>query len=433
MRVLWLTQSQLPAATGQASMVFGGWHEGLRSALEEHEPDIELGIVSLGAILHEPRRAGNATYYSLHYARGGGRARRAARTWWHSFMLPRGVVDEAAEIGRRFAPDLVHVHGTEHYLGLAALQVEAPAVATLQGIANVYDRFVLDGFTCPEVIRSIFTRDFLRGTGIVHGQISMHHRAQVESRIIGHLSSFIGQTDWDRDVLRLLKPSATYYHSECLMQQAFYEHVWRRPEGPEKTIYCTSGAAPYKGLEMMIEAVALLRKAGYRHVRLRIAGPIPDSNMWAPLARRASRSHVTDAITWLGPLGADGLVGELQTSDVYVLPSHIENQPNSLLEAMLLGVPCVAAAVGGVAELVEHGRSGLVFHDSDAFALAAAVARLLDDPDYACSMGEAARDQAHARYGREQVAHRTRQIYDDVISAASGQNGRPASGSMLPA
>jgi glycosyltransferase involved in cell wall biosynthesis len=400
-------------------MIFGGWHEGLRSALEEFEPDVELGVVSLGPVMHEPSRAGNATYYSLHEPRGGGRSRRAARAWWESAALPRGVVREAAEIGRRFKPELVHIHGTEHYLGLAALQVPAPAVATLQGIANVYDRFVLDGFTCSEVIRSVFTRDFLRGTGIVHGQMSMHHRALVESRIVGGLSSFIGQTDWDRDVLRLLNPPATYYHSECIMQRAFYEHAWRRPEAPVKTIYCTSGAAPYKGLEMLIEALALLRSAGYRQLRLKVAGPIPDSTMWAPLSRRAARRSVTDAVTWLGPLGADGLVRELQTADVYVLPSHIENQPNSLLEAMLLGVPCVAAAVGGVPELIAHGRSGLIYHDSDAFALAAAVARLLDDPDYACSLGETARVQAHARYDREAVAHRTGEIYRAVVAAAT--------------
>ena len=58
-RVLWLTQSQLPAATGQSSMIFGGWHEGLRSALEEYEPDVELGVVSLGAVRMD--RLGPAT------------------------------------------------------------------------------------------------------------------------------------------------------------------------------------------------------------------------------------------------------------------------------------------------------------------------------------------------------------------------------------
>ena len=159
MRVLWLTQAQLPAVTGESSMIFGGWHEGLRSALEEFEPEVELGIVSLGAVRHKPLRVGNATYFSLHQPHGGGRARRAARAWWGNGIVPRRTIREAAAVGGRFRPDIVHIHGTEHFLGLAALQLQLPSVATLQGIASVYERFVLDGFSCPEVVRSMFARN----------------------------------------------------------------------------------------------------------------------------------------------------------------------------------------------------------------------------------------------------------------------------------
>jgi glycosyltransferase involved in cell wall biosynthesis len=112
------------------------------------------------------------------------------------------------------------------------------------------------------------------------------------------------------------------------------------------------------------------------------------------------------------------LVVELKGADLYVLPSHIENQPNSLLEAMLLGVPCVAALVGGVAELVEPGVSGLVYHDSDPFALAAAIAKVLDEPDAARSLGEAAQSRARSRYDREAIAHTTREIYHKVLALA---------------
>ena len=316
MRVLWLTQSQLPAATGQSSMIFGGWHEGLRSALEEFEPELELGIVSLGAVRHEPLQVANASYFSLPMPQGGGRARRAARAWWSNTVVPRAVVSEAAAAGRGFRPDIVHVHGTEHFLGLAALQMPYPAVATLQGIASVYERFVLDGFSCPEVARSVFTRDFIRGTSLVHGHVQMRHRAQVEARIVDGLSFFMGQTDWDRDVLKLLNPAATYFHTECIMQRDFYEHTWRQQDRPLKTVYCTSGAAPYKGLEMLIEALALLRRGGYTNVGLRVAGPIPDSMMWSPLARLAARRGVGDHIAWLGPQPASGLVRELLDTDL---------------------------------------------------------------------------------------------------------------------
>jgi glycosyltransferase involved in cell wall biosynthesis len=422
-RVLWLTQSQLPAATGEPAMIFGGWHEGLRSALEDFEPDVELGIISWGSVVHEPFRRGNATYFSLGVPPANGRVRRAARAWRTITTVPLDAVEEAVAIARRFRPDIVHIHGTEHFLGLAALRLPFPSVATLQGIASVYERFVLDGSSCVEVARSVATRDFLRGTGLLHGYAHMRHRAAVERRIVNGVSCFMGQTEWDRSVLKLLNPSAVYFHTECIMQRGFYEHTWRQPSRPGSTIYCTSGAAPYKGLEMLVEAVALLRDGGYADVRLRVAGPIPDSMMWSPLARVVRRRRVESLVNWLGPLPAGGLIEELTHADVYVLPSHIENQPNSLLEAMLLGAPCVAASVGGVAELVDHGVSGLVYHDSDPFALAAAIARLIDDPGLARSLGEKARLEAHSRYDRETVAHRTREIYEEVLASASRRIG----------
>ena len=420
MRVLWLTQSQLPAATGQSSMLFGGWHEGLRSALEEFEPDLELGIISWGPVQHQPIRRGNATHFSLSQRPANGRMGRAVRAWRTVGVVPLDAVEEAVAIARCFRPDIVHVHGTEHFLGLAALQIPVPSIATLQGIASVYERFVLDGFSCSEVARSLMTRDFARGASPLHSYAHMRNRARVERRIVSGLSYFMGQTDWDRDVLKLLNPSADYFRTECIMQRDFYEHSWRQPKRPWKTIYCTSGGAPYKGLEMLIEAMALLRDGGYLNLHLRVAGPIPNSMMWSSLARRARRRAVERQIDWLGPLSASGLVVELEGADLYVLPSHIENQPNSLLEAMLLGVPCVAASVGGVAELVEHGVSGLVYHDSDPFALAAAIAKVLDEPDAARSLGEAAQSRARARYDRETIAHTTKEIYQKVLALALG-------------
>jgi glycosyltransferase involved in cell wall biosynthesis len=414
---------QLPAATGDSGMIFGGWLEGLRSALEEYVPDVELGIASLGSVDHAPFEQGNATYFALPMPPAEGRLGRALQAWRMSSVLQPQLVEEAVSIAGRFGPDVVHVHGTEHFLGLAALGTPTPAVATLQGIANVYQRFVLDGYTFGEVVGSVATRDFIRGASPLHSQESMRRRARVEARIVSGLHHFMGQTDWDRDVLKLLNPSATYYHTECIMQTAFYGGVWAPPRNDRRTIFCTSGAAPYKGVEMLIEALALLRGAGHGDVVLRIAGPIPESMMWAPLSRLARRRGVQDAISWLGSLPADDLVDQLLHADVFVLPSHIENQPNSLLEAMLVGVPCVAAMVGGVAELVEHGVSGLVYHDSDAFALAASVGRMFDDPEAAARMGRLARRRSQKRFDRESIAIRTRDVYEMVAASRAGGAG----------
>jgi hypothetical protein len=124
-------------------MINEGWQEGLRRALERYEPDIELGIVSYGRVTHEPFKSGNATYFSLPVSVPATRAGRIAKAWQTSVVSPEAVC-QAVALGRRFRPDIVHLHGTEHFLGLAALQLPAPCVATLQGIPTVLQRFMLD-------------------------------------------------------------------------------------------------------------------------------------------------------------------------------------------------------------------------------------------------------------------------------------------------
>ena len=92
-----------------------------------------------------------------------------------------------------------------------------------------------------------------------------------------------------------------------------------------------------------------------------------------------------------------------------MLPSHIENESNALIEAMLVGAPSVAAAVGGVPSVVRDGVDAVLYHDSDPFALAGAVGGVLGDPALARRMGEVARERAHATFDRAAVAHRTRE------------------------
>lgn len=420
MRVLWLTQLQLPAATGDTTMALGGWHEGLRMALEEYEPGVELGIVSTGPVRHEPFRRGNATYFSLPSPRVDSRVQRLTAGWRGTTAIPSDAIEEAVSIARRFDPDVIHLHGTEHFLGLAALRLRAPCVATLQGIATICERYMLDTLPVSELGRSVATREFIRASSPFHAYVQMRARARVERQILGGLRYVMGQTRWDHDVVSLLNPSVVYFGCSRALQPAYYDAEWREPSSPEATIFCTSSPSPYKGIETLIEGVGLLVKAGHSGVRLRIAGDFPGSYLWPMLSRLVRRSGLEGVVTWLGPLEPSQIVHELSRASLFVLPSHIENESNALIEAMLVGVPSVAAAVGGVPSVVRDGVDAALYHDSDPFALAGAVARLLDDRAFARLLGANARERAHVRFDREAVAHRTREVYRLVLDAAAG-------------
>ena len=111
---------------------------------------------------------------------------------------------------------------------------------------------------------------------------------------------------------------------------------------------------------------------------------------------------------WIEPRHRDEL---LARATVFVLPSHAEGLPMSLLEAMAAGCPVVATAVGGIPDLVSHGVNGLLVEPGDAQALADAVGRVLADPKLARSLGRAARATVAARFTPGSSLERLGQIY----------------------
>ena len=102
--------------------------------------------------------------------------------------------------------------------------------------------------------------------------------------------------------------------------------------------------------------------------------------------------------------------------DVAVLPSYREAQGLSILEAMALSRPVVASGVGGIPEMIEDGRSGLLVPPHDPEALAAAISRLLLDHPYADTLGKAGRELAHERFCVELMVRAIESIYDEAVA-----------------
>lgn len=104
-------------------------------------------------------------------------------------------------------------------------------------------------------------------------------------------------------------------------------------------------------------------------------------------------------------------------ADVFVLPSHSEGSPNVLLEAMAANLPIVATAVGGVPEVVENNESALLVPANDPQAVAAAIARVLIDPDFARRLTTNSAALVASRYAPEQYVRSLVEIFQEAIKA----------------
>ncbi|MFA4965617.1 MAG: glycosyltransferase family 4 protein [Thermoleophilia bacterium] len=414
MKVLWLTPVQLPAAKGRDA-TSGGWMEGLRRALEACEPEVELTIASCGGVHHDPFREGNAEYLCI--AAGSATPRgRLARLHgrWAVEPVPPGALADCRRIIARVGPDLIHVHGSESFLGLALAGSAVPSVLSLQGIVHAIWRQAAAGLGAADLLRLSMTRDFLHGYGLLHDLRRYRVRARTELKILTLCDAYLGRTAWDRGVLRAVRPDARYYRSDEILQPVFYGQRWEDP-GPAAPIFCTSGASPFKGLETLLDAVAALQGTSAEPVRLRVAGAVRGGALWPLLKRRLADSRLRGRVDLLGVLDPPAILAELRAASVYVQPSHADNSPNALCEAMLVGLPCVASRVGGIPSLIEDGQSGLLCPDREPRMLAQAIGRLLVDRGQAARLGAGAHEAARVRHDPERAAHAVAQVYREEI------------------
>ncbi|MBJ6978094.1 glycosyltransferase family 4 protein [Luteimonas sp. MC1782] len=169
-----------------------------------------------------------------------------------------------------------------------------------------------------------------------------------------------------------------------------------------------------KGLAEFVEAARRLRGEG-RAIEFLLAGD-PDPGNPAAVPEATVRGWAEEGVLeWLGHV--DDMSALFASVDVVVLPSYREGLPKGLIEAAACALPLVTTDVPGCREVVSDGVDGLLVPVRDAAALAAAIARLHDDPELAARLGKAARAKALAEFDEKIVIDRTMAVYRELLPA----------------
>ncbi|HZZ90987.1 MAG TPA: glycosyltransferase family 4 protein [Usitatibacter sp.] len=161
-----------------------------------------------------------------------------------------------------------------------------------------------------------------------------------------------------------------------------------------------------KGIFDLLEAANLLR-GSIPQVRLECAG---DGDL-AKVARYAIALNLGTRVSLPGWVDRAMARELMQRASVFVLPSYAEAQPVSLLEAMAAGCPVIATSVGGIPDVITDEVDGLLVPPGNPEALAAAISRVLREPAFARSLGNAARETIANRYAAGRSLERLEQLY----------------------
>ena len=129
-----------------------------------------------------------------------------------------------------------------------------------------------------------------------------------------------------------------------------------------------------------------------------------------------SKNKLKKKVTMLGALTDEGMKQQFLESSVFVCPSIIENSPNSVGEAMLLGVPVVAARTGGIPDMIAENKDGLLFEKGNVQELAKCILQIWDEPVISAVYGDNAAVHARATHDADANYRRLVEIYKTIIS-----------------
>lgn len=394
MKVLWLCNmipGAVRAAMGESSDGGGLWVDHVLSDLRKRE-DISLLLLA---------RGGNA------------QGRLDERTAYALFSEPEphryeaGLEAMFARLLKSFSPDVIHIWGTEYGHSLAMVKAAGQAgladrvAVSIQGLCGIYARHYCEGL--PEwVCRRYSFRDFIRRDNVSRQQRKFYLRGQMERQTLEEATHVIGRTDWDRAITGQYNPERIYHFCNETLRQPFYQDAWRYEGCKKHRIFASSCVYPVKGFHYLLEAFSIVLER-YPDATLSVTGEpffapgfqekLRQQYYFRYLEKLCRDRGLTDKIDFLGDLNAHEMKKAYLEANVFALPSTIENSPNSLGEAMLLGVPCVAADVGGVSNMLQRGE-GFLYQSTAPYMLAEYMIRVFQLGEEAEKMGALARRHA---------------------------------------
>ena len=194
---------------------------------------------------------------------------------------------------------------------------------------------------------------------------------------------------------------------------AFPERTRDAMTRPVRSIITVANLRSEKNHETLIGAAALLVR-DFPDLEFQIVGSGPRRQELEALASaRGLQQHVR----FLGH--REDVAALLHAADIFVLPSRSEAFPNGVIEAMAAGLPVVASAVGGLLDLVEDGRTGVLVQPGDPEQLAAALRRLVTDRSFASQIAAAARAHISQRYSFDRMVQAFEELYMRGVASRS--------------
>lgn len=326
-------------------------------------------------------------------------------------------------------PDIVHIFGTEYPHSTSMVntcnKMNIKAVISIQGLVSICSKHYM---AClPNKVQKTFTiRDLIKQDNLKQQQKKFAQRGKFEIEAIEKVRHVIGRTTWDKACTTQINSNVKYHFCNETLRDEFYKNDWDLDKCERYSIFVSQASYPIKGLHFMLDAMPLILKK-FPNTKLYISGTdITKSDTLKDRLKKTSyakyiiklieRYNLKDKVIFTGLLDEKQMCKRYQKSNVFVCPSSIENSPNSLGEAMILGVPCVASDVGGVSDMLMHKEEGFVYQADAPYMLAYYICEIFDNRELALKFSKNAREHALKTHDREGNIENLIDIYHKILN-----------------
>lgn len=316
-----------------------------------------------------------------------------------------------------YHPDIIHLFGIENPLAVILGKTDIPVVVHLQGLLAPCDNaFFPAGFNKSSFIWPPSIREWLLRNNYCFAKNSIHIRGRQELQRFKAVTYCMGRTEWDCQVSQLLAPRSKYFHVDEVLRETFYKNAGKWQNRKDKiVIVSTISNTVYKGLDLILKTAKLLKDIGLKDFVWHVLGLDSTSRLIHYTERQLQVCSSDVHVFYKGVMNADDICAELMNASIYVHPSYIDNSPNSLCEAQMVGVPVIATYVGGIPSLVKHGETGFLIPANAPFELAHYIKYLLSESSFAEQLSNNGAKAALARHDQKKIVGELFTAYQNCL------------------
>ncbi|MFJ7638133.1 glycosyltransferase family 4 protein [Peribacillus sp. NPDC097206] len=414
MKILWVTNVPLPEASllmSEKPIAFGGWLVNAAANLaKEKNIKLEISFPKKGTKKVNILKAKDIIYYTFPSIGYSNKEKKKNNNLLY-------IIEKSK-------PDLVHIFGTEcaHTLAMVNMckKKNINVVISIQGLLSYIAEHYMNGI--PDKIQKKYTfRDFIKRDNLKLQKNKFVMRGKYEIEAIQKTNHVIGRTTWDNACTSIINPEIQYHHCNETLRDEFYKYSWDNTYCEKYSIFVSQGSYPIKGLHFLLEAMPIILKR-YPLAKIYIGGhditnyenlnnKLKISSYGKYIKSLIKKYKLQEKVQFTGVLNEKEMCKQYLKSNVFVCPSTIENSPNSLGEAMILGVPSVAANVGGISDLLKHKEEGFIYQSDASYMLAHYICEIFGNEKIAINFSQKSKIKASQLHDAEVNNKKLLEIY----------------------